>query len=541
MNISWELIIGGFGLFIFGIKFMGDGLKSFAGDKLRDYIDKYTSKPIMGVAIGAIITCLIQSSSATTSISIGLVRSGLMTLEQAAGIIMGANIGTTFTAFLIGLSFEKYALYFVCIGACLYCFTSRKNTRYIGEIIFGFGLLFYGLNIMGDTLSGLANLPEFETVAISMSEHPSLSIIAGALMTAVIQSSSAVIGVVQKLYETGGISLIASIAFVFGSNIGTTITGVFAALGGSVAAKRTATFHTMFNVVGTIIAFMLLDPITNFVQAVSTQFNLAPMMQVAFAHILFNVAATILFFPFLKHLCKLVRKIIPGKELERIEVKIEELNPSLVHALPSSAIEVSSQAILQLRTVVEENTMATQKYLNSAKYSMEESDVIRQAETLINSIDKKITDYIMLISQEELNDQDLIDQNLNLSVIKNLERIGDLSVNLLEFYEMIFDAREVLTEHATNDINEMYQLFYTMLEQAMTIYRTKDIELFKELTINEDKLDALEFAARQGHFERMSNQLCTTAIASSVYCDILGNLERMGDHCNNIAKTALDN
>lgn len=541
MTISWDLIVGGFGLFMFGIKFMGDGLKAVAGDKLRDYIDKYTSKPLMAVAIGAIITCLIQSSSATTAICIGLVRAGLMKLEQAAGIVMGANIGTTITAFIIGLKIEKYALYFVCIGALLLSFSSKKKMRYFGEIILGFGCLFYGLNIMGDALKQLKDLPQFIQVAETMGKQPILGMLCGTIMTGVIQSSSAFIGIVQKIYESGGMTLMAAVACVFGSNIGTTITGVFAALGGSLAAKRTAGLHTLFNVVGTIIAMILIVPYVSLVETISNALSLSPMMQVATAHIIFNVAATILFFPFMKQMCSLVKKIIPGQELERIDVRIDELDPHLAHTLPASALNVAEQAILKMGGVVEENLVETQKFLNSKKPSGDDVDLIKQSESLINSLDNKITEYLMIIGKEEqLTEHDASEQTLDLRVVKDLERIGDLSLNVMEFFEMLHEDNGAFSDTAMKRLNEMYDLLRNMVKQSLAIYQSKSFEAYVELCKDEDRMDILEDTAREEHFARMQRNECTSSVAGSVYCDILGTIERMADHAVNIARDSVE-
>ncbi|MBE6107174.1 MAG: Na/Pi cotransporter family protein [Erysipelotrichaceae bacterium] len=541
MTISWDLIVGGFGLFMFGIKFMGDGLKAVAGDKLRDYIDKYTSKPLMAVAIGAIITCLIQSSSATTAICIGLVRAGLMKLEQAAGIVMGANIGTTITAFIIGLKIEKYALYFVCIGALLLSFSSKKKMRYFGEIILGFGCLFYGLNIMGDALKQLKDLPQFIQIAETMGKQPILGMLCGTIMTGVIQSSSAFIGIVQKIYESGGMTLMAAVACVFGSNIGTTITGVFAALGGSLAAKRTAGLHTLFNVVGTIIAMILIVPYVSLVETISNALSLSPMMQVATAHIIFNVAATLLFFPFMKQMCALVKKIIPGQELERIDVRIDELDPHLAHTLPASALNVAEQAILKMGGVVEENLVETQKFLNSKKPSGDDVDLIKQSESLINSLDNKITEYLMIIGKEEqLTEHDASEQTLDLRVVKDLERIGDLSLNVMEFFEMLHEDNGAFSDTAMKRLNEMYDLLRNMVKQSLAIYQSKSFEAYVELCKDEDRMDILEDTAREEHFARMQRNECTSSVAGSVYCDILGTIERMADHAVNIARDSVE-
>ncbi|MEG0076972.1 Na/Pi cotransporter family protein [Anaerorhabdus sp.] len=536
MNISWDAILGGFGLFIFGIKFMGDGLKSLAGDKLREYIDKYTSKPIMAVLIGTLITVVIQSSSATTAITIGLVRAGLMKLEQAAGIVMGANIGTTITAFIIGLKVEKFALFFVFAGALILCFGSRKKLHYLGEVILGFGLLFYGLRIMGDALKALKDIPEFISFAQLAGEQPILALVASTLMTGLIQSSSAVIGVVQKIYEAGGMPLMAAIAFVFGSNIGTTITGIFAAIGGSLAAKRTAGIHTLFNVVGTLLGMLLLVPYVQIVIYLTGIFNLSPMMQIAVAHIIFNLVTTLLFFPFLKQMCALVRKIIPGNEPEKLDVNLDGLSDVLPHTLPSSALNVVREVIVKMNAVVEHNVKDSQKYLMNSKANAEDKDNILQSEGLINSLDKKIVDYLLLISKADMTDSDFVEYNLDLQVVKNLERIGDLTVNLTEFYEMVKEDKSNFTKEAINELNSMYELFYHMINSAMDIYLHKDYAKYEALMEDENYMDLLEYESRQRHFERMRDGKCSSMVSGSVYCDILSNMERMADHCCNISK-----
>ncbi|MEG0176763.1 Na/Pi cotransporter family protein [Anaerorhabdus sp.] len=536
MNISWDAILGGFGLFIFGIKFMGDGLKSLAGDKLREYIDKYTTKPFLAVMIGAVITVVIQSSSATTAITIGLVRAGLMKLEQAAGIVMGANIGTTITAFIIGLKVERFALFFVFAGALILCFGNKKKLHYLGQVILGFGFLFYGLKIMGDALKVLKDIPEFISFTQLAGEQPILALLASTIMTGILQSSSAVIGVVQKIYEAGGMPLMAAIAFVFGSNIGTTITGIFAAIGGSLAAKRTAGVHTLFNVIGTIIGMILLVPYVHVVIYLTGIFNLSPMMQIAVAHIIFNVVTTIIFFPFLKQMCALIRKIIPGNEPEKMDVNIDGLSDVLPHTLPSTALNVVKEIISKMSKVVERNVKDSQNYLNNPKASGEELENIHQAESLINSMDRKIVDYLLLISKEELTESDFKEYNLNLQVVKNLERIGDLTVNLVEFYEMVKDDRSNFTKEAVTELNSMYELFYHMLNSAKDIYVEKDYARYEALLEDENYMDLLEYESRQRHFERMRDGKCSSMVSGSVYCDILSNMERMADHCCNIAK-----
>lgn len=539
-DIRWDLILGGFGLFMFGIKFMGDGLKSFAGDKLRDYIDKYTSNPIKGVLIGAIITIFIQSSSATTAITIGLVRAGLMKLEQAAGIIFGANIGTTVTAFLISLSIDQYSLYFVFIGGLIVSFARKKKMRYVGEIVLGFGSLFYGLMIMGDSLKALKDLPEFVQIVQTLSNQPIFSLVAGTIMTAIIQSSSAAIGVIQKIYESGAVPFIAVLPFIFGSNIGTTITGILAALGGSLSAKRTAGLHTIFNIIGTLIGMILLYPYAHLIMWLTKILNLEPMMQIAFTHIIFNLTTTLLLLPFLKQLCNVVRKIIPGNEPERIEINIDELETIQDSAVPSVSLNVAQKAIIKLGTVVEHNVKDTQVFFNNPSNS-EEKEIIQQSENLINSLDHKITDYILRVSNmPHMTENDMAQMNIHLQVVKNLERIGDLAINLSEFFDMVKEDKGDFTPEAKDDINQMYEMFDHMLNLSLEIYQTKNYSSYNALLEDENYMDGLEYQARQSHFKRMHQNVCLNGVASSVYCDILSTLERMSDHCCNIARYAIN-
>ena len=538
-DIRWDLILGGFGLFMFGIKFMGDGLKSFAGDKLRDYIDKYTSNPLKGVLIGAIITIFIQSSSATTAITIGLVRAGLMKLEQAAGIIFGAYIGTTVSAFLISLSIDQYSLYFVFIGGLIVSFARKKKMRYVGEIVLGFGSLFYGLMIMGDSLKALKDLPEFVQIVQTLANQPILSLLVGTLMTAIIQSSSAAIGVIQKIYESGAVPFIAVLPFIFGSNIGTTITGILAALGGSLSARRTAGLHTVFNIIGTLIGMILLYPYANLIRWLTSLLNLEPMMQIAFTHIIFNLTTTILLLPFLKQLCNLVRKIIPGNEPERIEINIDELE-TIQSTVPSVSLNVAQKAIIKLGSVVEHNVKDTQAFFNNPSNS-EEKEIIQQSESLINSLDHKITDYILRVSNmPHMTENDMAEMNTHLQVVKNLERIGDLAINLSEFFDMVREDKEDFTNEAKDDINQMFEMFDHMLNLSLEVYQTKNYASYNALLEDENYMDGLEYQARQAHFKRMHQSICVNGVASSVYCDILSTLERMSDHCCNIARYAIN-
>lgn len=531
--IRWDFIIGGLALFLFGIQFMGDGLKSIAGSKLRDYIDRYTNKPWKGIIVGSIITVFIQSSSATSAIAISFVRAGLMTLEQSVGIIIGANIGTTVTAFLIGLKVEELALYFVFLGVLVTLFGKRKKVMYGGQILLGFGMLFFGLRLMGDELSILGQSAFFESLATTMADVPIIGMITGTVMTAIVQSSSAVIGIVQKIYDANALSLAAALPLVFGANIGTTVTAVIASIGGSVSAKRSAAINVLFNVVGTLLFMLLLGPYVDFISGLAEQYHIAPMMQIAIAHILRTLIISILAYPLIGKMVALIKKIIPGEE-KTIDVSMENLDPKLAESLPSGALGVSKQVTLKMGELASDCILASKQYFikQSGKYK----DESRQYEDAINSLDSKITSYLMQIAHERLSEADTDDFISTMQVIKNIERIGDLTMNLNEFYELAYDDKGLFSASAVSDINEMYDTVLEMNALALTYFMDHSDTALKELLDKENYLDLVEEKARQRHFKRMASNECSSGVAASVYVDILGTLERIGDHVFNIVK-----
>ena len=536
-SLNYGMILGGFGLFMFGIKFMGDGLKSAAGDQLRDLINKYTSNRISALLIGIAITIIMQSSSATSAITISLVRAGLMSLEQAAGIILGATIGTTVTSFLISVHIDKYAMFIIFAGTMLICFAKKIRIQYYGNIILGFGLIFFGMAAMGDALAELKNMPGFEAFALTMSKNPMLALLAGVLLTAAVQSSAATIGVIQKLYQAGAVSFSASLPFMFGANIGTTMTGILASIGGSAAGKRTAALHTIINTIATILGMVLLVPYSNLIQAIAGNTN--PMMQIAIANMVFKAVSTFLFLPFTDKLVALVTKLIPEEETVASRINVDELDEAISFALPSAAITASQQAILKMVDMVRLEITGTEEYLRTHG---KEPDLekLKEMESIVNGFDLKITDYLIhLNTRPNLSAKNSEDIRFQFDAIKNYERVGDLAMNLSEFYEMVFSKNESFTDEAITDIGNMYQLLIDMFDLSAEIYMTRDPLIYEKLRRMEADLDQLEVEYRQNHFTRMSSNICTSPVAESIYSDILGTLERMGDHCCNVAKAAV--
>lgn len=535
-DINWPMILAGLGLFLFGIEYMGEGLKSYAGDKLKNVIDKYTSHPLKGILIGAFVTCLIQSSSGTTALTIGLIRSGLMNLSQAIGIIMGANIGTVITSVLVGLKISKYAVYFIIIGAFLAMFSKNKKSKYLSQIIFGFGCLFYGLDLMGNNLAVIADVPEFTLITHFLTRSPWLGLLGGAVLTCMIQSSAATIAIIQQMYGAGAIGLNIALPFLFGSNIGTTITAILASIGGSIPAKRAAFFHVLFNVVGSILFMIIISPFTSLINYINSLNSITPELQLAIAHGIFNIVTTIVFFPFIKKIVVIIQKIIPNHHKE-LEMDLSELDPHVVQLFPSHALAIAKNKILEMGELAVTMIQIVKVYFEEKNNTTKEG--IEEIENAINLLDQKITDYLLLISHEQLNDHDSKDYFANMKSIKDIERIGDICVNLSEFFEAIYDQKEDFSPEAKQDLITMMDMDIDTLQHALVAFDKHDIDDVVYVDDHESQIDYFNKKAKERHIKRVSKRLENSDLVKSTYVDILSNLERISDHCTNIAEAYL--
>ncbi|WP_158735092.1 Na/Pi cotransporter family protein [Alteribacillus sp. YIM 98480] len=527
---------GGLGVFLFGIKFMGDGLQKIAGDRLREILDKFTSNPFMGVLAGIIVTVLIQSSSGSTVLTVGLVNAGFMTLQQAIGVIMGANIGTTVTAFIIGIKIEDYALPILFLGTVLIFFFKNKKANNYGQVIFGFGALFFGLSLMGDGLEPLEGLEAFKELTLNMSENPLLGVVIGALFTVSVQSSSASIGLLQELYDQGSLMLDAALPVLFGDNIGTTITAVLAALGASLAAKRAALTHVIFNLVGATIIIILLVPYTAFVENLQSWLNLNNPMTIAFAHGIFNVSNTIIQLPFVGLLALLVTKLIPGKETE-IEYKAKHLDTSFIQRSPSIALGQAKSETLRMAEFAEKGLIEARNYLKTNQ--KRHSELTVQFEEAINNLDRKITDYLVMISERSLSDENSRMHSLLMDTVRDLERVGDHMENLVELVDYQLTNKVTLSEDAYADLEEMFDLTINTLKNAISALENDDLEEAKEVVKQEEEIDKMERKLRKKHILRLNEGKCSGS-AGIIFVDIVSNLERIGDHSVNIAEVVLE-
>jgi len=535
--INFSLVFGGFALFIYGVTTMGEGFKNLAGSKVRLYIEKYTSTTLMAIVIGALISGILHSSTAVTVISISLVRAKLMKLEQAIGITVGANIGTTFTSILIGLNIEAYAYYIVFAGVVLYMLAKKDSLVVWGEILFGFGLIFVGLELMGGQLELIAKYEGFEELMLWLGNNPWLALLGGTVVTALAQSSTVVIGIVQKLFAVDGISAVAAVAFIFGANIGTCLTAILAGVGGGVETKRAAWFHAVYNILGALIGMVLIVPFMSLVNWTVITIHGSEEMYIAVAHFMFNMISTVLVFPFVNQCVKLLKILIPGED-DTIDSDIPELDETFITELPEQALAIVKEAIVKMGEKAKKIVSTTERYMHDSNEETREE--IINYESLINDYDTAISEYLIKMAQRASNNAELTNAYYSfLQIVKNFERIGDVSSNLGEFYELIFKEKEGFSDYALTDLQEMYNQVNMMVEEAIDIFREYDEKKVELLYGQEDVLDQLEYKARENHFTRLRDKTCKSNVASTLYVDILSNIERIGDHSLNIAKVAL--
>ncbi|WP_407856223.1 Na/Pi cotransporter family protein [Enterococcus hailinensis] len=544
--------LGGLGIFLFGIKYLGDGLQKAAGNRLKEILNRFTSTPFRAVVAGIVVTGLIQSSSGTTVLAVGLVSAGFMTLRQAIGVIMGANVGTTVTAFIIGFNLSAYALPIIGLGAILLFFAKRPTLHSIGQILFGFGALFYGLKLMGSAMDPLKDLTQFNQLMISVSHQPILGVGIGTLLTMVVQSSSATIGILQQLYMQGSVTLTAALPILFGDNIGTTITAVIACLGASVSAKRTAASHVIFNLIGAIIFTLLLSPFTQLVLLFTKSFDLNPAMQIAFAHGLFNVSNLALQFWFIPQIEQIVKRIVPGSE-KNLNIRSITLSEPIIYTSSVMAIEQAKSELIQMGNYALSSVKSAQLYYNDTKD--EWRDDVFQYEEAINQCDIELTDYLVKISAAELTPLESQEQAMLLEFTKDFERIGDHSMNIIRYIEesiALEEKQRVKDRKAKKipirtslllqdeDLETLFAKVQKNIHDALSILENDDIHLAQKMLDREESINQLVELLRKKYITLMTKGE-GRASDSVLLIDISSNLERTSDRTLHIAKYFLGN
>ncbi|MGM0523080.1 MAG: Na/Pi cotransporter family protein [Bacillota bacterium] len=526
---------GGLGIFLLGIKYMGEGLQKTAGDRLKDILDKFTSNPLMGVLAGIVVTILLQTSSGTTVLAIGLVNAGFMTFKQSIGVIMGANVGTTVTAFIIGIDIGAYALPILSVGALLMYFAKNHKLQNYGQTIFGFGALFFGLELMGDGLKPLRYLQAFQELTVEMSDVPILGLIIGMVFTFIVQSSSATIGILQNLVEEGMMNLDAALPVLFGNNIGTTVTAIIASIGASIAARRAAVTHVIFNLVGALIIMLILPFYQIFIEYLTSSLDLSSKMSIAFAHGVFNVANLLLFFPFIALLANLVQRIVPGED-SVIEFKPTHLDPIFIQQAPSVALEQAKEEIIKMGEYAYKGLEESANFLNN--HEQKHADNALQIENALNKLDSQITDYLIDLASAPLSDADSEKHTALIDSVRDIERIGDHFENIIELIEYKIKNKIVITDDARTDLNEMFDKTKNIVKESIEAISDMNREKALDVVKLENQIDRMEKNFRKKHIIRLNEGSCSGP-SGIVYVDILSNLERIGDHALNIAEDVL--
>lgn len=532
-------LLGGLALFLYGMQMMSSGLEAAAGNRMKRILEKLTSNRILGVLVGAGITAVIQSSSATTVMVVGFVNSGMMTLRQAVWIIMGANIGTTITGQLIALDVGEIAPLMAFIGVALVVFIKKPTVRYWGQIVAGLGILFLGMNMMSDSMLPLRESEAFIGLMTQFS-NPLLGILAGTVFTAVIQSSSASVGILQTLAKSGLIGLDSAVYVLFGQNIGTCITAVLASIGTSRNAKRTTIIHLLFNVIGTTLftVVCMCTPLTSWV-AGWTPDN--PSAQIANMHTLFNVVTTLLLLPFGSYLASLATKILPEKTSEAEEAGVHRLlyikpvdQLSAEHHVGTSAIVLNGvqHELARMAGMVRQNVDESfQAVLDSTPARL---DKVEEREEYIDYLNKEISSYISHIIVFETNERDSEQISRFFKISSNLERIGDHAVNICEYTKMLEEKHIAFSQQAREEIQAMRQI---SLEALQTLGELGSLspETLESIYRYEQKIDDMTLECRHNQMVRLREGACSDE-ACTLYSEMLTDFERIGDHILNIGQ-----
>ena len=526
-------LMGGLGLFIYGMKLMGDGLENAAGEGLKSILEKVTSNRLMGVAVGAIVTAVIQSSSATTVMVVGFVNAGLMSLAQAAGVIMGANIGTTITAQLVAFKLDQIAPIFVCVGAMIVMFARAKKRREIGNIILGFGILFTGMGIMSGAMKPMASSPMFMDILIAIGDNWFIGIIAGAAITALLQSSSATTGILIALATTGSIDIGLALPVVFGCNIGTCITAIIASIGTNKTAHKAALLHLIFNIVGTVIFLPFLNILGEFVQSTSPG---DVSRQIANAHTVFNIANTALLLPFTKYIIKFINRVIPCED------KTEKMGPKYIddRVLETPVIaagQVIKETIRMANKAKENLELSMKAFMNNDE---ELINKVYENEKLIDILEESITSYLVKLSKCELSNKEKGIVASTFHVIIDIERIGDHAENIVELATEKINKNLQYSKDAEQEIYEVYNMARDALDIAIESYVSRDVDKAKSIRVVEDKIDRYQKTYREKHIQRLYDGKCN-AFAGAIFLDLINTFERIGDHSTNIAESVTEN
>ncbi len=535
-------LIGGLGFFFFGMQVMSDGLKKIAGTRLKNILHMMTRIPLMGIMVGAAVTCFIQSSSATSVMVIGFVNAGLLALRQAISVIIGANIGTTFTAWLVSsmsvFNITQYALPAVGIGVIVNALGKTRNSKSLGQIIMGFGMLFIGLGFMKDAFAPLQQSQHIKQLFLSFGSDPLLGVVVGMAFTMLLQSSSATIAVIQVMAFNGLISFPAAIPLILGGDIGTTITAQLAAIGTNRNARRAAMSHTLFNVVG--VAYMLIFVYTGwFVRFIDfiipgsvTLKNI--MFYIAVANSVFKVANAVIFLPFLSFLEKMSVMLVPTRK-GAIEPGAQYLERHLLDTPPIALEQARRESVRMLELASRSVSLAVKAFLEK---NIKVIRRVNEIEDAVDNLQSEITHYLIELSQRNLSEEQSESLPVLLHSVNDIERIGDHAENIVESLERRVDENLPFTDEACGELSGMWDELHRMMIETRQSFQQNDLDLAQSVLQREERINRLQTDLKKAHVNRLNNGQCNLK-SGIVFLDLVDNFEKIGDHLTNIAQGVL--
>ena len=525
-------LMGGLGMFLYGMKLMSDALEKAAGAKMRSILEFFTKTPLRGILVGTFFTAVIQSSSASTVMVVSFVNSGLMNLYQAAGVIMGANIGTTVTSQLISLNLSALAPAIVMAGVVMVMFCKKTKIQRAGEVLLGCGILFMGLSGMSDSMSVLRESPQVVEIMSSLTSH-FLAVMVGLVVTTVLQSSSATVGIVLLLAQQGLLDIRICYFIIFGCNIGSCVSALLAAINGKKIAKRAALIHLFFNIIGTGIMYVVfsfaLEPITGFISMISHG-NIA--REVANAHTLIKLVEVLLLFPFIKQIVKLTGFFVRGEEkVSPQEFQLQYIGAKSVFS-PATAVFEATREMERMGKIAIENL----RHSMDALFTMNDREIqeVYETEDQINFLNHAITDYLVKVNQTTIPTEDKKSIGGLFHVVNDIERIGDHAENVADAARKRMEDQVEFSPQAKRELSEMLDAVVTITTYALDMFSHNNQEHMQEILDLENKVDRMERELQESHIQRLTRNECT-AEAGMMFSDLLSGLERVADHATNIA------
>ena len=524
-------MLGGLAIFIFGLQAMSNGLQKVAGKKANKIMGTLTAIPVVGVILGVVITIVAQTSSLVTVMTVAFVNAGMMNLKQAIAIIMGANVGTTLTAQIIAFRITDYWPLLAVVGFGLYLIMRQKKIKDFGYILFAVGALFLGMALMGDAMRPLRGHEGFQSLMLTFSNYRLLALLAGALFTALVQSSTAATGVIVAMALEGLIPFGAAIPLILGTNIGTCITAILASIGTNLTARRTAVAHVLFNTIGAMVFLLFLTPFEHLILQISPAGDVA--RQAANAHLLFNLISTGVGLMLITPFTFLVTKLVPGKETKAPEGAVH-LDWHMVNT-PSIALGLAQQELVRMAEIAQENVALVMDGLFTK--NTKNFEKMEKQEQIVDRLEKSIYEYLARVSQADMSTEMALRHTALLHAANDVERVSDHAENIAELAQVAIDEDTSFSEEGVAELKELATLADNILTLATQSVRDDDAKIVPAVKELEAQIDALEETARKGHIERLKSRKCTVD-SGVIFLDIVSNLERIGDHANNISNFA---